>query len=71
MIDPSDPDFTFTPVSPDRPAFGYLVEHPDAQPRVTIVTPYYNTGKIFHETARSVLGQSLQAWTWLIVERCL
>jgi glycosyltransferase involved in cell wall biosynthesis/GT2 family glycosyltransferase len=36
-------------------------------PCVTIVTPFYNTGPIFHETARSVLQQSLQQWEWLIV----
>jgi glycosyltransferase involved in cell wall biosynthesis len=31
------------------------------------VTPYFNTGTIFHETARSVLGQSLQNFEWIIV----
>src|SRR5262249_7832039 len=36
-------------------------------PCVTIVTPFYNTGVIFHETARSVLRQSLQQWEWLII----
>jgi glycosyltransferase involved in cell wall biosynthesis len=36
-------------------------------PCATIVTPFYNTGPIFHETARSVLQQSLQQWEWLIV----
>ena len=31
------------------------------------MTPFYNTGVVFHETARSVLGQSFQQWEWLIV----
>ena len=34
---------------------------------MTIVTPYYNTGAIFHDTARSVLRQSFQQWEWIIV----
>ncbi len=67
MIDPSNPDFNFTPVSSDRPSFGYLAKSSSVQPCVTLVTPFYNTGEIFHETARSVLGQSLQEWAWLIV----
>ena len=40
---------------------------PAAPPAVTIVTPFYNTGAIFHETARSVFRQSFQQWEWLIV----
>jgi cellulose synthase/poly-beta-1,6-N-acetylglucosamine synthase-like glycosyltransferase len=39
--------------------------HP--KPLVTITTAFYNTGEIFRETARCVLGQSLQAWEWIIV----
>ena len=39
-----------------------------AAPCVTVLTPFYNTGPIFHETARSVLRQSLQQWEWLIVD---
>ena len=31
------------------------------------MTPFYNTGPIFHNTARSVLRQSFQQWEWLIV----
>jgi glycosyltransferase involved in cell wall biosynthesis len=36
-------------------------------PAVSIITPYYNTGAIFLETAQSVLQQSLQQWEWLII----
>jgi glycosyltransferase involved in cell wall biosynthesis len=67
MIDPLSPDYSFTPVSPLRPAFGYIPADPGAEPLVTVVTPYYNTGEIFHEAARSVLMQSLQQWEWIIV----
>jgi hypothetical protein len=37
------------------------------QTAITIITPYYNTGRIFMETVQSVLTQSLQQWEWLIV----
>ena len=32
------------------------------------MTPFYNTGDVFLETVRSVLGQSLQEWEWIIVD---
>src|SRR5439155_1380401 len=67
MIDPINPDYTYTPVSPRRPCFTYALADPSALPCVTIVTPFYNTGPIFHDTARSVFLQSLQQWEWLIV----
>jgi hypothetical protein len=68
MIDPASPDYTDTPISPRRPGFGYASADPSAQPWVTIVTPFYNTGSIFHETAWSVLQQSLQQSEWIIVD---
>lgn len=67
MIDPAKPAYANTPVSPQRPWFGYAPSDPAVPPCVTIVTPFYNTGPVFHETARSVLRQSLQQWEWLIV----
>ena len=67
MIDPRAPDFTNTPASPRRPRFGYALTDIDAPPEVTIVTPFYNTGPVFHETASSVLQQSFQQWEWLII----
>ncbi|MEZ6235621.1 MAG: glycosyltransferase, partial [Phycisphaerales bacterium] len=36
-------------------------------PAVSIITPYYNTGPIFHETAASIFNQSFQDWEWIIV----
>ncbi len=67
MIDPALPDYSNTPASPRRPQFGYRPANPAASPWVTIVTPFYNTGPIFHETVRSILRQSMQQWEWLII----
>ncbi|MCC6957308.1 MAG: glycosyltransferase family 2 protein, partial [Anaerolineales bacterium] len=67
MVDPQNPDYQNTPVSPSRPQYGYRPADPSAAPAVSIVTPFYNTGEVFRETAQSVLQQSLQQWEWLIV----
>ena len=67
MIDPTNPDYINTPASAQRPASGYRPADPTALPAATIVTPFYNTGPIFHETARSIFQQSLQQWEWLII----
>ena len=40
---------------------------PGAPPLVTIITPFFNTGDIFEQTAQSVIGQTFQQWEWLIV----
>jgi glycosyltransferase involved in cell wall biosynthesis/GT2 family glycosyltransferase len=66
MIDPRRPDFSNTPVSKHRPLFAYRAESV-RKPVISIVTPFYNTGEEFHETAGSVVGQSLQEFEWLIV----
>ena len=67
MIDPLHPDYMSTPASPQRPKFAYAPTHLDVPPCVTLVTPFYNTGPLFHDTAHSVLQQSLQQWQWLII----
>lgn len=67
MIDPNKPDYANTPASDQRPAYGYRPADPTAPPAATIVTPFYNTGAIFYETARSIMRQSFQQWEWLIV----
>ena len=67
MIDPHHPDYIRTPAHPDRAVLGYAPACGPDDPAVSIVTPYYNTGEIFHETARSVLRQTLQNWEWIIV----
>ncbi|MEM4546868.1 MAG: glycosyltransferase [Gloeomargarita sp. GMQP_bins_120] len=65
---PMDPiDFDNTPVSPRRPSYEYVLEQDLEEPKVTIITPFYNTGSIFHETAISVFKQSFQEWEWIIV----
>ncbi len=66
MFDPRQPDYTNTPVAASRPPAAYAPAGP-APPVVTVVTPFYNAGEIFDETARSVLGQSLQQFEWVIV----
>jgi glycosyltransferase involved in cell wall biosynthesis len=67
VIDLENPDYGNTPASPSRPEFSYALADPTAPPQVTIVTPFYNEGPVFHETARSILRQSFQQWEWIIV----
>lgn len=67
MIDPRKPDFTNSPVDPRRPAFGYRPADARAEPLVTVMTPFYNCGELFRDTARCVLGQSFQRFEWVIV----
>src|SRR4030042_4257993 len=67
MINPKNPDFTAHPAYPLRKNFeNHLIAWNDS-PILTIVTPFYNTGLVFHETARSIFNQSLQQWEWLII----
>lgn len=67
MIDPANPDYANTPVAAQRPRYEYAAAAPLADPSITIITPFYNTGALFHDTAASVLHQSLQQWEWIIV----
>ncbi|MCW5755418.1 MAG: glycosyltransferase [Phycisphaeraceae bacterium] len=71
MIDPRQPDFTCTPADPRRPKFGYApAEGPRAAaeaPLVSVITPFHDDGDEFLETAACVLGQSLQAIEWIII----
>ena len=67
MIDPHRPDYHNTPASNRRSSFVYALADARVAPVVSIVTPFFNTGAPFHETARSVFRQSLQQWEWLIV----
>ena len=67
MIDPKAPDFSVTPVSPGRARFDYVGADLEAGAYVSIITPFYDTGGVFHETARSVMQQSFQQWEWLII----
>ena len=67
MIDPQAPDYSNHPASSARTGCHYQPSDRQARPVISIVTPFYNTGEEFHETARTILGQSLQQWEWLIV----
>jgi len=67
MIDPAKPNFKDTPAVESRPEFTCLPANPTDEPVVTIITPFYNTGAVFHETACTVVRQSFQAWEWLII----
>jgi len=67
MIDPQKPDFDATPARRLRGAFTYLPGDAGAKPIISIITPFYNTGEVFRETAETVLRQSLQQWEWLII----
>eukprot|EP01113_Clastostelium_recurvatum_P025687 TRINITY_DN308_c0_g1_i5.p1 TRINITY_DN308_c0_g1~~TRINITY_DN308_c0_g1_i5.p1 ORF type:complete len:1254 (+),score=420.56 TRINITY_DN308_c0_g1_i5:132-3893(+) len=66
ILDSEKMDYSNLPGSDNRPRFRYM---PGAvlSPLVTILTPFYNTGPIIHETAKAVLGQSLQRFQWIIV----
>lgn len=39
----------------------------EIEPKVSIVTPYYNSGKHFEETYRCVMNQTFDAFEWIIV----
>ncbi|MFQ3633492.1 glycosyltransferase [Roseiflexus sp.] len=60
-------DFDNPPGSNSRPKYNYTPQNIAQAPAVTIITPFYNTGTVFHETARSILSQSFQQWEWVIV----
>jgi glycosyltransferase involved in cell wall biosynthesis len=67
-MDPRAPDFSDTPAASSRPFYAYRPGHGNVErPQVSIVTVFSNTADVFHETARCVLGQSLQQWEWLVV----
>ena len=67
MIDPAAPDFTRTPASPGRPQYDYVPLTEAAPPMVSIVTVLPEPGQQLQATARTILGQSLSQWEWLIV----
>lgn len=57
-----------TPVDAERRRFDYRPASPSLPPRVSIITPFFNPGEHFRATAESVLGQSLPAWEWVVVD---
>jgi glycosyltransferase involved in cell wall biosynthesis len=67
VIDINNPNFGDTPISSKRPPISYGIFHYDDNPILTIITPFFNVGSVFHETAKCVFQQTLQQWEWLIV----
>lgn len=67
MIDPHHPDFSLHPGHPTRKKYELNLVAGDDKPVITIVTPFYNTGQVFYDTARSIMSQTLQQWEWLII----
>jgi glycosyltransferase involved in cell wall biosynthesis len=67
MIDPKAPDYESTPATVGRPKFFYSAVSKETPPVVSIVTPFYNAGDVFHETVKTVLQQSFQQWEWIVV----
>jgi glycosyltransferase involved in cell wall biosynthesis len=43
---------------------------PDAQPLVSVVTPFYNTEDFLEECIESVLNQSYSNWEYVLVNNC-
>ena len=37
-------------------------------PKVSIITPSYNSSEFIEETIKSVLDQTFQDWEWLITD---
>jgi glycosyltransferase involved in cell wall biosynthesis len=68
MIDPKAPDYGLAPSSFARPSFFFSPVDQETRPAVSIITPFYNPGEVFHETAKTVLQQSFQQWEWIIVD---
>jgi glycosyltransferase involved in cell wall biosynthesis len=56
-----------TPASAARPTSRFSLADPEAQPVVSIVTPFFNAGAAFDETATSVFRQTFRQWEWIVV----
>ncbi|HTA81382.1 MAG TPA: glycosyltransferase [Bacteroidia bacterium] len=69
MINEIFPDFTNLPNKGNR-NFEYIAtkETVSESPSVSIITPFYQTGEVFLETAASILNQSFQDFEWIIVD---
>jgi glycosyltransferase involved in cell wall biosynthesis len=65
-----EPDYSNTPVSANRPNYTYCQGGSEARsaPIVSIITSLPAETTFFHETAASILGQSLQDWEWIVAE---
>lgn len=59
--------YTKLPIEDSRPHYRYHLASSLRLPVVSIVTYFCNHNETFHQTAQSILGQSLQQWEWIIV----
>lgn len=55
------------PIGESGARYGYCLASSLGSPVISIVSYFYNNDESFHQTAESVLGQSLQQWEWIIV----
>ncbi len=67
MIDFDQPDYANHPAAASRVRLNPQPVENEFLPVVSVVTSFFNTGEVFHETAESLFQQSLTQWEWLIV----
>lgn len=60
-------DYLNTPATRQRPKYNYVQKNISEPARVSIITPFYNISEIFHETAQSIMRQSMQDFEWIII----
>ena len=65
MVDPQR-DLGGTPV--DRLCGVYEPADRMVRPALTLITPFYDAGPIFRETAATVRAQTFQQWEWIVVD---
>lgn len=66
-------NYSLKPYTELRANFYYQLEdlsNAEDQAVITILTPFYNSGKYIHDVAKSVFGQSFQLFQWVIVNDC-
>jgi glycosyltransferase involved in cell wall biosynthesis len=68
MININQKDFSNSPASGKRPSYSYGPKEILPPAIVSVITPFFNTVDIFHETATSLFNQSFQNWEWIIVD---
>jgi len=67
MINPYKPKFDLTPVAPDRAVFTPEGEKSEGK-LITVITPFFNAGERFLESALSLRQQTYQCFNWIIVD---
>ncbi len=66
-------NYSLKPYSDLRPIYSYKLDDLtdiDSNIMVTLLTPFFNSGPLIHDCAKSVFGQSLQLFQWVIVNDC-